>query len=407
MIRSISVLAAGIAFALAAGPVAANNKKVTDDDSVYSWGPWAVLAPAAGPRQVALRGLSTQNTPRNVKNTPQVENPVPVDQPPSGEVQGPCAAGAACGFATYSRDSAYVSAAGETAAQGYHGGPVPASFETSVAALVAAATNGGEGHAASYVVTPTNPADGSSPQVSVQNLPVAQTTPGGFVGSATDTTFHPALGPRSPAERFDHKSEVSGVLPYAANPDVVAGYWSDGTLHYEAYTVLATVDNIIYNRTPDHTGGAGQFVAGVTTPQADLDKLQAGNVLASYGGSMLASGTPVGITVDFGHGTWNGSWGHSTGALDTSGAHIEHLSNGDYLVGQVAFTASGTVSGANVVSSRLSDGLTGKVQGAFFGANAGALGGTVDVHTVIGGDNVRHTDVFLTGKGAAPGGAVR
>lgn len=400
MTRSRSVLAAGVAFALAAGPVAANTKhKANDDDSVYSWGPWAVLAPAAGGHPVALLNLSTQNTPRNSKNTPQVRQPTIT-------VQGPCVAGAACGFATYARDSAYVPANGETETgpQGYHGGPVPASFETTVAALVAAATNGTEGQSASYVVTPTNPGDSAYPQVSVQNLPVGQTAANAMVGSATQTTFHRALGPATPAERFDHKSEVTGVLPYAANPDVVAGTWSDGTLHYVAYSVLATVDNIIYNRTPDHTGGSGQFVTGITTSQLDLDKLQAGDVQASYGGSMLANGTPVAITVDFGHGTWNGSWGHSTGALDTSGAHIEHLSNGDYLVGQVAFTASGTISGANVVSNKLSDGLTGKVQGAFFGKNAGALGGTVDIHTVMNGDNVRQTDVFLTGKGAAPGG---
>lgn len=400
MIRTRNVLAAGIALALAVGPVAANaNNKAHGDDSVYSWGPWAVLAPAAGHQQVALLSLATRNTPRNSRNTPQVEQP-------TATVAGPCAAGAACGFATYARDSAYLPANSETetAAQGEHGGPVPASFEAGVTALVAAAANGAADQSASYVVTPTNAGDSAYPQVSVQNLPVAQTTANGVAGSSTQTAFQRALGPATPAVRSDHKSEVSGVLPYAANPDVVAGTWSDGTLRYVAYSVLATVDNIIYNRTPYHTGGSGQFVTGITTSQLDLNKLQAGNVRASYGGSMLANGTPVAITVDFGHGTWNGSWGHSTGALDTSGAHIEHLSNGDYLVGHVAFTASGTVSGANVVSNKLSDGLTGKVQGAFFGKNAGALGGSVDIHTVVNGDHVRQTDVFLTGKGAAPGG---
>ncbi|HKJ09591.1 MAG TPA: hypothetical protein VKA76_10930, partial [Gammaproteobacteria bacterium] len=219
------------------------------------------------------------------------------------------------------------------------------------------------------------------------------TVTGAFAGSRTEKGhFYAQDGAASYARRPDQQQKITnGRLPFAkSNPEVVAGFWVDKSLLYTYNSSRATDSNITeLDPNPAASGGSGAFVAGNVTPQGDLDKLLAGNVQASYGGNMLVQngvGAPVNISVNFGHGTWNGAWGTSSVA---GGGHLP-------------FKASGTVSGPNIVSNKLSTGVTGKVQGAFFGRNAGALAGTVDVRGTVNGANVHDVGVFLTGKGASP-----
>ncbi|MBU1191819.1 MAG: hypothetical protein KKE76_08910 [Gammaproteobacteria bacterium] len=101
-----SLIAVGVTSVLMVGAWAtasANTDK--DDDSVYQWGRWAVLAPAAGVQEVVAFApvgtanlgscASDENCPTFTVTTEQPEEP-PVEPPVA---TSPCEAGAPCGFA--------------------------------------------------------------------------------------------------------------------------------------------------------------------------------------------------------------------------------------------------------------------------------------------------------------------
>ncbi len=78
-------------------------------------------------------------------------------------------------------------------------------------------------------------------------------------------------------------------------------------------------------------------------------------------------------------------------------------SNGvKYVTGNVGFSASGTISGANIQSTNVSAGdgtVTGTVVGNFFGDGAEVLGGVSDiVKTRADGayTDARNVDIFMT-----------
>jgi len=403
---------AAAAAALMAGPAPASTGNHDKQDSVYSWGRWAVLSPAAGRPQVALLKLGGPDVPRNCATDPaSCERPEP--QPPQ-EVEGPCAAGQACGFATYHASSATDGPSygppqtegrvqpAALAVRPTTNGPVPADFRADSGGLAAAAQGAAVGRTG-FAVSATNPAD-QAPDVKSLDMALRNAGARAFSGDGTDTQFSPSTGPATPAVRVDHDSRVSGGLPYAGVSQIVAGVWSDSQRRYVLQQAFANAQDLLeFYDSRQVTDAHGVFVAGTTTPQTDLDALKAGQVTASYGGAMLENGTPVSIAVHFGAGTWNGSWGGSKGSLDLSKATVVTRGNGAYLQGQVGFTASGVVSGANIVSKQLSSGLTGSVKGSFFGAGAQTLGGSVDVHANVDGTDARQVDVFAAGRGAVLG----
>lgn len=132
-----------------------------------------------------------------------------------------------------------------------------------------------------------------------------------------------------------------------------------------------------------HDGAEG-YVAGIPTPLVDMNALRSNNITASYAGFTSAgrwtSGqSPVAMTVQFGNGTWNGSWNNGY----DGNMYLNHDSSGrPYIVGQIGLTASGTVTGANFQSTTVGahDGnVSGSVQGTFYGPGAAGLGGIVNV----------------------------
>lgn len=383
---SRSLLVVGVTAALVAGPAMA-HKKTTSQDSLYSWGRWSVLSPAAGGPRVTLVAVTTLETPQSGSNTAQI----------NGGGVSSCAAGAGCGFASDQLASYQL--------VNHKPVPIPgalvvANFSGSPSAL-AAAYGGQSGQSFSFTVTPSGGSGQSSLQISVPSsvpsslppslqIPASPGASGAVQGSAQITVpngWQPA-GPTTDyyASLTNQYSAVSQVLPYGANADVMYGYWQNGKLYYWSHSPFFNSQQSIVAPArlaqAGFAGGSGWFVTGTTTGLTAMANLQGGNVQASYAGQMLGSGTPVAINVDFGRGTWNGSWNGSTGAVIARGTQI------------TGFTASGIVSGSNIVTNKLSSGLSGNVGGAFFGSNAGVLAGGVDVHSATASD----TGVFMTAR---------
>jgi len=122
-----NLVALGVVVALGAGQqVVAGQKK--EQDSVYQWGRWAVLSPAAGgppPYVAALEPDAVNNArPEEAEEfSPKVlglVEPEPPEPPEPPVVVESCTAGAQCSFATYSRQEG----------DGPTNGPVLASFDT-------------------------------------------------------------------------------------------------------------------------------------------------------------------------------------------------------------------------------------------------------------------------------------
>ena len=94
-----SLIAVGISSVLMAGTWAtATAKTAEEDDSVYQWGRWAVLAPAAGVEDViafAPAGTNDLGRCESDANCPSYNGPTDTPE----ELVSPCEAGAPCGFA--------------------------------------------------------------------------------------------------------------------------------------------------------------------------------------------------------------------------------------------------------------------------------------------------------------------
>lgn len=96
LVLGISVGLAGIS-----GGVAAVAKDA-DDDSVYRWGRWAVLAPAAGAEDLIAFAPAGGNDLGRCEAGANCPDPKP-EPVPEPIVKVPCAAGAACGFTRIDR----------------------------------------------------------------------------------------------------------------------------------------------------------------------------------------------------------------------------------------------------------------------------------------------------------------
>lgn len=96
-----SLIAVGISSVLMAGTWAtATAKTAEEEDSVYRWGRWAVLAPAAGAEEViafAPPGTNDLGRCESAENCPTITVTETPEEPPVAT--SPCEAGAPCGFA--------------------------------------------------------------------------------------------------------------------------------------------------------------------------------------------------------------------------------------------------------------------------------------------------------------------
>ena len=93
---------------------------------------------------------------------------------------------------------------------------------------------------------------------------------------------------------------------------------------------------------------------------------------ANYAGSSVL-GANVNVAVNFGSSSWSGQWVGGSG---------------------IAFNAGGSISGANIQGASTTAGVTGTVNGSFFGPAANALAGRTDMT-----EGVHQTaDLFVTTK---------
>jgi len=354
-----------------------------DEDSVRSWGPWATLVkPAAGPQTPAPTTLAGPVVPGfgsgdATSFTPTVITPT---APEEVVAQGRCTAGIACGYAFITQDAR--ESQGEDLKVPIVEGQLAASSRTSP-------------QAATPVLNPiptfaqVAPAPGPGPGFPSMGALIAQNVITNLtVNSITDIPLSEAALNQSV---FFMGSQFwfgfgQGVFLRGTTVDVAGTPFAYGSS----------------SRKDEGFSKSTSFIYGESTGTADLNALNAGNVQANYTGAMISGRTPVSIAVDFGAATWSGSWngGADSGFIRTS------LSSDNVNVtsGQVGFNASGTISGANIVSTSIlatdASAISGTVNGSFFGGQAGVLAGAVDVtKTTEAYTDGTHRDLFVTATG--------
>ncbi len=135
--------------------------------------------------------------------------------------------------------------------------------------------------------------------------------------------------------------------------------------------------------TPSTTGGAPRidrghintWVAGVPTPLSDLGTLQAKSASATYTGHAIGSVFNNGASY-IAAGGFNGSYNFGT--------HIGTMAVSNFDGHSFAATGSAPLNGANYSFPVNSPGISGAINGTFYGPNAAETGGNFAVRTTIG-----------------------
>lgn len=298
------LLALGISIVLAgvSGGVAAVAKDA-DDDSVYRWGRWAVLAPAAGGEELIAfapaggTDLGRCEAGANCPD-PQAESKPEPDPTPDPVVKVPCAAGAACGFTRIDR----------------HAGG--SARESTTGRFALTLDPGGEGGGtANFRANPGEP-----DEIASGDLPADV----GATGFRSTDGADPSL--------------IAGRI-VAGETDVMEGLWrqiaADGS-----YAL------------------SGEFEAGIAATESEMAALMSqldlgGAVVGVYEGptANLRGATDVRLTMDFGAGAWSGQF---TGSQVQFGAGGQIAGSG-FVSDPGRFSdniATGTVEGAFVNAGR-------------------------------------------------------
>ncbi|GEM_PF-3431739 len=329
--KKLTVVGVALALGMSA---AANAAKQKEEDSVYKWGRWAVLSPAAGgePYVAALEPDAANN-----------KRPGEADefQPKVVEVSGFCDAGANCGYATYSRTS------GGTDGKA---GPVLTGFELKSKQITDPNNNNPGGtpfNVTQFKVTGTDSPEALPDVNSVQ-------IEGGFSGGTGDIQTikgHIVSLDESTLEAttnldtstLSHTNQDTGTV-FSFN-GVNAGYWR----HLAEQRVANLLSDKGTTRTLNDSDG--YFVTGMTPTVEQMQSFAAGHVSASYSGLVLDYDSPVKLTFNFGTNTFNGNFATANGF------------NG--------FQINGAVNGVNFGASD-----AGKtVNGSFFNGGFNASGG--------------------------------
>lgn len=396
-------------------------------DSMDDWGPWKefiqpAAGPAAGPGVTLLGALGSE-----------LYRPLP-NPTPLGE-EG-CAAGAWCGYVVY-RSYLYTYDYDDGESSSTHNRPqaglltlVPSPEDPGMVTV-----DGGEGYGTmSFQITPMA---GSDPLLVIPAIQEAMgwTVSGLPVEFGMDTTWvatRDGLANFYGSDGGEYSTTMDGDYVEGSWGTAMGGHnriWARGKGEGDGYDVTPYMtmggymyvgvwgyingndggESYYYGDYFSAQDGAEGYVAGIPTPLADMAALQAGNVTASYAG--LTSGykntsyqSPVALTVNFGNGTWSGSWNNGA---DGNMYQTTDSAGRAYLVGQVGLNASGTVSGANFQSTSVSatDGVvSGSVQGGFYGPQAVGMGGIVNVtkSATEGYSNATYVDVFAGQKVEQP-----
>lgn len=370
-----AVAAACSLSAHASGPSQADYAKIVlysnvtiAQDSASQWGIWEELeAPAAGPQTPLPLPAGTAEPYRPLGTvTPSAPNP-PVTPPAAVSA---CSSGALCGFGVMTLS---VESWNNTAAQ-------PAELSESnnlrVGFQLFPQTTGEPSWLPEAITISTQPV----------RTGVTETVPSfSNLGPLVFDGFnvHEHETPRSdlPAgaagtfERVDIDTDIES-LPSG----VPAGKFT-GNINITKY-VSGGVDMPSQSGTAQY--GEMYGVWGLTTPAQDMADLRQSNAQAAYSGNTFgADGSRTGsvkMSVNFGASTFVASFNNET---DAYGVRVEKTaSGGKQLQGPVGFRAEGSITGSTFQATNLSakDGtVTGVVQGAFFGSQAAAAGGVVDI----------------------------
>ena len=175
------------------------------------------------------------------------------------------------------------------------------------------------------------------------------------------------------AQDFSNISIESNEYPAEEIPTdlILVAYWTGGIgstqlsdqLDEESGTLTLTASQT-----------ETQVVYGNLTPLENIEQYIAQSILATYTGITLLNDQNVRIDVDFAQETFNAEF------TDKPGSESNR-----------SFSAEGVITGQHIISTSVSTG-DGFVQGAFFGPNAEAVGGSYEVTN----DQETYGDVFIT-----------
>lgn len=313
------------------------------DDSTSSWGPWSEFeAPAAG-----------NPAPTISLTLPGADLYRPLAQTVANTAETGCVGGSICGFGAFTQIYSYSQEPSRATAA------VSKEYmqELHPYMNVANVLVGPDAEGIPYVplaieliTTPLSTGQFLMPNSGRLDLQIGE---GVYYYRETDTDYY-YLQPQIWTSFFD-PAEVQATIVF----DAGLGDYINGTEREQ-----------------------GQWgVIGYTTAADQMANLRASNAQATYQG-YDRYGSQVDMSVNFGPGTWNGTWnGGGDGKYVYAGTTS---SGGTVLQGNVGFTAQGTVQGSNFRSTSVGTTdvgatVSGYVQGAFYGPNAAAAGGVVDI----------------------------
>ena len=333
------------------------------DDSTDSWGPWSNFEPPAAGRDVspALPKVSTE------LYRPLAQVPSPVTPPVTPPSFGPaCVAGGLCGFGAFQgNDSSKNSNSSMSVAPHavFLSGEVTQTDDTALPKAIQMYT------------TALTPGVSILMPDSGELLRIENTDGNSFM---SDSNVHYSRSSQSESNGVQRNERVdlygSSNLPEETQ-------LLDGSMYTNISNYTKGVEGQ-REQFSSYQGRGGPVVWGYTTPDADIAALRADNFTASYNG-YANGGALVILDVQFGTGTWQGSWNDGKdGKVAAYGGKAD--GTGKVLYGSVGFTAEGTFKGAMLQSTSVGTRdvgatVSGQVNAAFYGAQAAAIGGVADI----------------------------
>lgn len=335
----ISLISMSISVALLGGvwgPAAA--KQAQEEDSVYQWGRWAVLAPAAGQEEVialapaVFNDLGPCESSANCRDPNRPEDP-PVQPPEEPPVEPPVSEAEPVGYARID----YRERGSNQVFTRYVGG-----FELYLDG--SAADSEEDPESLGYIVTGPSAPDGDTVTLDSGLLPVAVD----------------AAGFRSTARG---NNSFSGRFTYGADDEVavIQGPWRQ----------------IAADGSHAHSG---EYVFGITATGVEMTALMeqldsrvlGSDIFAQYSGP-TATGGAIALEFNLTRDTWQG----------TVHGNV------------VDFDASGTLSNARFVANDFSDNITsGEMEGALVNAGHNAIGSFAVESDRGEGGLLREADIF-------------
>lgn len=343
------------------------------EDSVNRWGFWEQFEPTASGNTPRLSELPAQTSWYRTLATAQTTGTPTPTTPALPTLDLPCESGGLCGFGTFTV-------------------PEPIQFELSIASpFVATAALVTKRPSSSFHPYAFSATEAEGPTEATYPFPVGITlTATPLAGEAVPRTGPSTLSIKESCCVYSGDSMALYPLEWDVSLVDVQVAWYTGT---------------IMSRNEMQPSSTVAGVAGRLTSAADMTALNQGQVIANYSGRLFSERTAevpdnVQLTVNFGQRTFTGV---VNGGADTAGLRYQQLANGQtQLVRGVGFNIdSGTIDGSRFQSQSFSatDGtVTGKVSGGFFGPNANAAGGVIDIQKT----RTNAGDTYTTGRLVQP-----